>query len=181
LIPEVIKWLNLSTVLASAPFLEFLADRAFKRVFGQISNEIVVKRLGSDAREAVKEVVNKEAVWASLETYADFGDKTSDILQTGIIALLSLLLSQIETTGSVLCTTVPHSLLAAALICYLIFFLVKLSQNKIDPGKVGSTKYYYRVALLFCILAIVVSHVPKNYLLLQMSPSRVQQASSPAH
>lgn len=175
-----IKWLTLSTVLAAAPFLEFLADRGFKKAFGRVSDDIVVAKLQSDAREAVKQVVRDIAVWNSLETYADFGDKTSDILQTSIIALLSLLLSQLETTGSVLRTTVPHLLLAAALIFYLIFFLVRLSQNKIDPGKVGSTKSYYRIALLFCMLVIIISHVPKKYLLHE-TPAQQGQQTSPTN
>ncbi len=175
------KWLNLSTVLAAAPFVERFADLAFKRIFGRVSNEIVAVRLRSDNREAVRSIAEKEGVWSGLETYAEFGHKTSEILQISVVALIGLFLSQIEVTGSVLSTTVFHLLLSFGIICYLIFFLIKLAQNKIDPAKVGSTKSYYRIALIFCILVIVISHVPKNCLLLQTSTPQAQKSPPSTH
>jgi len=169
----VIRWLTLSSVLAAAPFLEFAADLLFKRLFGRISNDIVIAKLQSDTRPAVKEIVKDDAaIWKGLETYTDFGDKTSDILQTSAIALISLLLSQIETTGSIFCTTIPHSLLGAAIVFFLLFFLVRIAQRRVDPGKVNATKWYYRVALLFCFLVIIIGSTPKDYLLFGQKPSR---------
>lgn len=164
-----------ATVLAAAPFLEFVADHFFGWIFDGMSKEIVVKEMRDDPRQAVQDVGKNPAIFASIETFTDFRKDVGDTLKTSVVALLSLVLSQLEVTGSLLRSTVWHFALGAVIVIFVLFLFFQLSRGKIDPAKMKATKYYYWVGLVFCFLVIVITHLPKDYIFPHGSSSATEQ------
>jgi hypothetical protein len=157
-------WLTASTIAAAAPFVEFVAEQVFARIYGLVSGDLITEAMKEDDQDEIKALANNTDVVATLNNYGENREQIGDVLRASTLALLGVVISQYEVTNSLLCTTPFHLGLVVIIIGFMVFFLIQLIRKRIQPARVHAVAWYHGIALLLCIMVIVLGHIPEKYL-----------------
>ncbi len=157
------QFITPATVLAFAPIVEFFIRLVVAAALHERMEAVVVREMQGDSRAEVQRIGKNESLRDSLNAYAAFASRTETILESDVMALFSLALSQYECTGSLFPPTGLHFLLLLLILLYIPFVLYQLLGRRIEPAAVNAGKWYHVGGLLLCFSVIVLTWAGKAF------------------
>jgi hypothetical protein len=158
-----VQFITPATVLAFAPIAEFFIRMVLAASLHNRMEGVVVREMQRDSRTEVQRIGKNEPIRDALNAYAAFASRTETILESDIMALFSLVLSQYECTGSLFPPTLPHFVLLLLILLYIPFVLYQLLGRRIEPAAVNAGRWYHVGGLLLCVFVIALTCAGKAF------------------
>lgn len=144
------KWLSSpATILALVPFITFLLEWVYRKLFGQETEEALLIATQKDTREGIKtcKCLLDETLRPALAVYVNTRGQLKEFYKTMTLVGLSLFAWFLSNLGARKLHLIIWVLLLATAFFATIWVSVQLHRQRYEWGNPGSTSKAFRAAL----------------------------------